>query len=77
MKKHAQRKAWLESRLHLHPHVPGIHEDVSDQGRDALTRLHGEMRLAGLLGSGHVDQQREVIRRLVSELRGISVGASW
>lgn len=75
--KHEARRAWLSRRPVLYRDVPGIHDDVTDANRSALDRLHERMRALGFFGSSTRMNQREAIRRLVSELRGESVGVGW
>lgn len=75
--KHEARVAWLSARPELYRDVPGIHDDVTDAGRHALDALHTEMLGLGLFGQKSRDQQREAVRRLVSELRGEAVGVGW
>jgi len=73
---HEARKAWLETHPEAYAEVPGIREDVSEIGRQRLDVLCDRLRALGLLGSGNSwgDVQRETVRRLISELRGESVG---
>lgn len=79
VQKHRARLTWLLNRPALCLGVPGIHDDdVTDEGRVSLDVLQREMRTAKLFGASTSDTiQREVIRRLVSELRGESVGVGW
>lgn len=73
-KKHEARRAWLQPDVDLYRDVPGIHDDVTDANRAALDRLCGVMTALGLLGQKTSEQNRETVRRLLSELRGEHVG---
>lgn len=75
--KHDARRAWLLAHPALWQHAPGLNEDVTAAGRVHLDALRDQMLTLGLLGSHTPDNQRETIRRLVSELRGQSVGQGW
>lgn len=70
LKLHAARVQWLAAHPDAILGVPGIHDDVTEVGRERLTTLTGALRAAGLLGSRQIDVQRETVRRLVSERRG-------
>jgi hypothetical protein len=72
--KHEARRAWLSAHPELYRDVPGINEDVSDAGRLKLDALYGQMVALRLFGASSVENKREAIRRLVSELRGEPVG---
>lgn len=76
---HAARRAWLAERPELIVGVPGINEDVSDEGRARLDAVRERLRSADLLGASQVEVQRDTIRRLVSELRGehVGIGVGW
>jgi hypothetical protein len=76
-KKHEARLAWLSARPDLYRDIPGIHDDVTDAGRRALDVVHDQMRALDFLGQKTHEQNRETIRRLVSELRGEHVGGTW
>lgn len=76
-KKHEARRAWLKPDLDRYADVPGIHDDVTDANRAALDRLVGLMEARGFLGQKTASQNRETVRRLLSELRGESVGVGW
>ena len=73
-KKHEARLAWLKPRLNLWGEAPGIRDDVTDANRAALDQLRGMMEDANLFGRKTSEQNRETIRRLLSELRGEDVG---
>ena len=76
--KHGARVAWLTPRLEAYADVPGIDQDVTDANRGALDRLQAEMKRADLFGSTNAPMQRETVRRLLTELRGIHVPeARW
>lgn len=75
--KHHARLQWLSHHQALIIGVPGIHDDVTDTNRAALDALHTQMRELGLFGASSLVNQREAVRRLVSELRGESVGVGW
>ena len=75
--KHAARKAWLSAHPAQYVGVPGIHDDVTDAGRLRLDALCAEMQARGLFGATVTTVKRETVRRLVSELRGESVGVGW
>lgn len=75
--KHEARKAWLDARRPLMEGVPGINQDVDEAGSTKLVQLMGAMHTAGLFGKSTREVQRETTRRLVSELRGESVGVGW
>ena len=75
--KHHARRAWLSAQPDLYRDVPGLHDDVTDANRGALDALQAQMKAAGLFGTSTSSTQREAIRRLVSELRGESVGVGW
>ena len=75
--KHAARRAWLEAHPAQAVGVPGLHEDVTDAGRLRLDALCAEMQARGLFGTTVTTVKRETVRRLVSELRGESVGVGW
>lgn len=77
VQKHRARVTWLRTRPALLIGVPGIHDDVTDAGRLRLDVLQREMQTAKLFGASNSHIQREAIRRLVSELRGESVGVGW
>ncbi len=72
---HAARVQWLTAHPDAILGVPGIKDDVTDDGRVRLTTLTATLRDAGLLGGNQGDVQRETVRRLVSELRGEHIGA--
>jgi hypothetical protein len=72
---HAARVQWLTAHPEAVLGVPGIKEDVTDDGRVRLAMLTTALRDAGLLGGNQADVQRETVRRLVSELRGEHIGA--
>ncbi len=72
---HAARVEWLTAHPEAILGVPGITDDVTDDGRARLELVTAAMRAAGLIGSKQVDVQRETVRRLVSELRGEHVGS--
>lgn len=76
-KKHEARKVWLAAHAPLMDGVPGINQDVDEQGSTKLVQLMGAMTAAGLFGKSTGDIRRETTRRLVSELRGESVGVGW
>jgi hypothetical protein len=77
-KKHEARRAWLKPDVDLYHHVPGIHDDVTENNRVALDRLCAVMRAHGLFGASQsAALQRETVRRLLSELRGEDVGVGW
>ena len=76
-KKHLARLTWLSARPALYEGVPGIHDDVNDIGRLRLNDLHLVMATCGLFGTSTPQNQREAVRRLVSELRGESIGVGW
>lgn len=76
-KKHEARIAWLKPQRDLYQDVPGIHDDVTDANRGRLDQLCARMDAVGLLGSSAPDVRRETVRRLLSELRGESVGVGW
>lgn len=67
--KHAARVAWLTPRVRMYADVPGINDDVTPEGREALDRLCGHLRVLGLFGATTHASQRESVRRLLSELR--------
>lgn len=75
--KHSARKAWLAAHPDRCVGVPGINDDVDDAGSERLSTLRIEMVALGLLGKSTSQVQRETIRRIVSELRGQSVGRGW
>lgn len=75
--KHAARIAWLKPHLDRYRDVPGIHDDVTDASRERLDQLCAHMQTLGLLGSSSPDVRRDTVRRLLSELRGESVGVGW
>lgn len=76
--KHAARAAWLIAHPAVWQDVPGLHEDVTDVGRGHLDAVRVQMVTLGLLGTNGADTQRETIRRIVSELRGQSIGrGAW
>jgi hypothetical protein len=72
---HAARVQWLSAHPDAMVGVPGIKDDVTEDGRARLVALTGTMKVAGLIGGSQADVQRETVRRLVSELRGEHVGA--
>jgi hypothetical protein len=72
---HEARVRWLTAHPDALLGVPGIRDDVNDDGRACLLTLTAALRDAGLLGSAQTDVQRETVRRLVSELRGEHIGA--
>ena len=74
LKKHQARRVWLTPDLHLYDGVPGIKDDVTDANREALDLLCGAMEAARLFGQKSREQNRETVRRLLSELRGEDVG---
>lgn len=76
-KKHEARRAWLDARRPLMDGVPGINQDVDETGGTKLLQLMGAMTAAGLFGHSPTEIRRETTRRLVSELRGESVGVGW
>jgi hypothetical protein len=78
-KRHQLRLEWLGARPDRCTGVPGIHSDVSEEGRARLRELHLDMLRAHLFGAGPGQEQRDTIRRLVSELRGetSSPGGKW
>lgn len=54
--KHRARREWLDAHPEACVGVPGINEDVSDEGRAKLVALQGHNAEAGPLrrvGSGH------------------------
>jgi len=77
--KHKARVAFLLARPELYAGAPGINDDVTDFGRGVLDQLVATMLAhdAGLFGRtpGHI--KRETVRRIVSELRGESVGVGF
>jgi hypothetical protein len=77
--RHQHRLAWLGARPDRCTGVPGIHSDVSDEGRTRLRELHLDMLRAHLFGAGPGAEQRDTIRRLISELRGetSATGGKW
>lgn len=75
--KHLARRAWLQAHPEQYDGVPGIHDDVNDANRHRLDTLHADMRAMGFFGASSVMNQREAVRRLVSELRGEDVGVGW
>lgn len=75
--KHTARRAWLVAHPDRYEGVPGIHDDVTETGRIRLDALHVAMRDLDFFGATKVENQREAIRRLVSELRGENVGIGW
>jgi len=75
--KHHARLQWLSHHQLQIIGVPGIHDDVTDANRGVLEALRNEMAELGLFGASPLATQRETIRRLVSELRGESVGVGW
>jgi hypothetical protein len=75
-RKHDARVAWLSVRPDRYAGVPGLRDDVTAENRAALDGLVTDMGALGLLG-GTTQTQRETVRRLVSELRGESVGGGW
>lgn len=68
--KYNARHAYLSARPEAYVGVPGIRDDVDDDGRRKLEALRVTLHGLGLLGKSTPDMQREAIRRLVSELRG-------
>lgn len=73
--KYLARKTWLSADPTTYLGVPGINDDVTDAGHIALDILQRRLADAGLLGNAR--DQRDTIRRLVSELRGEHVGVGW
>ena len=53
------------------------YDDVTDGNRCHLDALHERMKALKLLGASPGVVQRDTIRRLVSELRGESIGVTW
>lgn len=76
-RKHEARLAWLQPDLALYADVPGIRDDVTPEGREALDRLCAVMHALQLFGHSTRQTQRETVRRLLSELRGEDVGVGW
>lgn len=74
-RKHDARVAWLAAHPEKFQHVPGLHDDVTDDGRQHLEALRAEMCALDLVAGRQHEIQRETIRRLVSELRGQTVDA--
>ena len=73
-RKHAARRDYLAARRAMWADVPGINDDVTEHGRAALMSVVAMLRRRGLLGGSTLDVQRDTVRRVVSELRGESVG---
>lgn len=71
-RKHEARVAWLSAAPERYVGVPGIRDDVTDENRPFLEALVQDMDALDLLGG--TSTKRESVRRLVSELRGESVG---
>lgn len=76
-KKHEARLAWLQPNVASYPDVPGIRDDVTDDNRGRLDQLCATMVALGFLGQKTAQQNRETVRRLLSELRGEDVGVGW
>ena len=76
-RKHGPRVAWLQPHLTLYADVPGIGDDVTPEGREALDRLCALMHARQLFGQLTPEMQRETVRRLLSELRGEYVAINW
>ncbi len=76
-KKHEARLAWLAPEAWRFAEVPGIRDDVTDANRPSLDRLVALMHARDLLGQKTASQNRETVRRLLSELRGEDVGVGW
>jgi hypothetical protein len=77
-RRHDARRAWLLAHPDRYVDVPGIHDDVSEAGRQALDRLCAELLALGYFGKSAGAGNRETLRRVVSELRGEVVhGAGW
>jgi hypothetical protein len=76
-KKHEARLAWLQPRFAVWVNVPGIRGDVTDANRADLDRLCAAMDAQHLFGHSTPEVRRETVRRLLSELRGESVGVGW
>lgn len=75
-RKHEARVVWLTARPDLMIDVPGINDDVTDENRPRLMALVRMMDDRGLLGKTNNGGPAETVRRLISELRGQSVGAA-
>ena len=73
---HEARLAWLSANPGEYDGVPGIRDDVTDEGRRQLEQLRARMCALNLFGASTTQTQRETIRRLVSELRGEKVDVS-
>lgn len=70
--RHAARVAWIADHVALVASAPGIHQDVTDDGRAALEVIRAAMHAAGLLGRTSDAAQRDTIRRLISDQRAHS-----
>lgn len=71
-----RRRAWVAAQDLAG--VPGFNDDVSDEGRARLEAMRVLMVAAGVIGKTAAAQQRETIRRVVSEVRGEKLAhVSW
>lgn len=76
-KKHAERAAWLTAHPEYAVGVPSESDDVTVEGRAALEALRIRMVDRDLFGHSSAQAQRDTIRRLVGDLRGVRKVVHW